>query len=124
MKRNNLKKNLSLALKLLFLFTLNSCGSIQSLDRAFCVEINISKGFCTTPISGKDQFVDDTNLLEGLSWFDMRPTMIMIPPSTYAALKKFIILQCKRHPDTCDSEIPSWDRATATIDAQINSKQP
>lgn len=82
----------------------------------------MNKGFCTTPISGKDQFVDDENLLEGKTWWEMRPIMILIPPSTYAAIKSFIIKQCKRNPNMCDKEIPAWDRATAVIDAQINSK--
>jgi len=122
MKKENLKNVLLIVLSSSYLFILSSCSSIKELDVPFCVEVNINKGFCTTPISGKDQWVDDVNLLEGKSWWEMRPTMILIPPTTYAALKSFIIKQCKKNPDMCYKEIPSWDRATTVIDAQLNSK--
>jgi hypothetical protein len=88
------------------------------------VELDISKAFCTTPISGKDQIIDDTHLLEGKTYWDIRPTMILIPPSSYAAIKSFILKQCKRNPDMCDKEIPAWDRATESVDKQILLKQP
>jgi hypothetical protein len=122
MKKYNRKKGLSSALKILLAFTLSSCGSIKQLDKPFCVEININKGFCTTPITGKDQFVDDNNLLEGLSWWEMRPTMILIPPSTYAAIKSFILKQCKSNPKLCDKEIPAWKKATKVIDDKLLDK--
>jgi hypothetical protein len=122
MKKSNLKNALLTVLSILYLSIHSGCSSIQELDKPFCVELNITKGFCTTPLSGKDQIIDDKNLLEGKSWWDMRPTMIMIPPSTYSAIKSFIIKQCKKHPDTCDREIPAWDRASKNIDSQMKSK--
>ncbi len=115
-------RNLKILLCLI-LSTFFGCSSIKDLDKPFCVEMNLSKGFCTTPISGKDIWVDDTNKLEGKTWFEIRPVMIMIPPSTWAAFKKYIITQCKKNQNMCDANISSWDRTITVIDSQLNTKQ-
>jgi len=117
-----LHKNLNNLLALVLSCFLFSCSSIKDLDKPFCVEMNIAKGFCTTPISGKDLWVDDENKLEGKTWFEIRPVMIMIPPSTWAAIKKYIINQCKRNSNMCDANISSWDRTITVIDGQLNTK--
>jgi hypothetical protein len=88
-----------------------------------CVEINISKAFCTYTISNKDFFIDDENLYEGKTWFEMRPAMVLLPPTTWAAFKAYIIKNCKR-TGKCKGMVEGWDRTMNVIDEQLDPKVP
>ena len=121
MKRKNLKKFSSLSLGLL-LFYVTSCSTLTSIDKPVCVELNVSKGYCTTIISGKGTFVDDKNLLDGKTWFDIRNEMILVPIETWKALKKYLIKNCRRYKK-CNANIDSWNRSMETIDTTIEDKK-
>jgi hypothetical protein len=107
-------------LVLLPVLILISCSSIDSLDVPLCTRVSASKGFCTYLLSPRDQFVDDTHLLNGKTWFDLQPTMIYVPKESWAAIKKYIIKECKR-TNRCDNAVESWDRTITVLDAQVNS---
>jgi hypothetical protein len=111
------KKILSLLLKTSLLFAL-SCANVPDFDA--CVEIHPAKGFCTRVISGKDQIIDEKNLYEGKTWFDIRPTMVLIPYQSYSKLKSYIIKSCKQS-NRC-KEISSWDRTLEQIDKNLENK--
>jgi hypothetical protein len=81
----------------------------------------MGKGYCTTIISGKGQTIDDTNKLDGKTWFEMRPEMILVPIETWAALKKYLIMNCRRYKQ-CNVNIDSWNRSMKTIDSKILEK--
>lgn len=81
----------------------------------------MSKGYCTTIISGNGFYVDDTELLEGKTWFDMTPEMILVPVTTWAALKKYLIVNCKKYK-TCNANIDSWTRSVETLDSHIGKR--
>ena len=104
-----------------FHLLLLSCSSIQKIDRPICVELNMAKGFCTTIISGKDQVVDETNLLDGKTWFEARNEMILVPIETWVALKTYIITECKR-TKRCGSDIQTWERSIQGVDSKIEDK--
>lgn len=123
MIKSKLKKSLLLALKISLIFALESCSSLSSIDKPVCVEISIDRGFCTTIISGKDQRVDETNKLNGKTWFQMRPEMVMVPIETWAALKTYLIMNCKRSK-ACNRNIDSWNRSIQTIDDELLKKIP
>jgi hypothetical protein len=106
-------------MKVLFLlFIFSSCTSLKSIDKPVCVEINMSKGYCTTIISGKDQIIDDVNLLDGKTWFEARIEMVLVPIETWASLKKYLIMNCKK-TKSCNDNIDSWNRAIQSVDDQI-----
>lgn len=105
---------------LVLLLLVSSCGSIKTLDVPVCVRVNMERGFCTNLLSPVDRKVDDENLLDGKTWFEMLPTMIYVPKDSWAAIKKYIVTECKR-TNRCDGLVESWDRTINVIDAQINS---
>lgn len=86
-----------------------------------CVEITMSRGFCVNTISSEEFYVDDTKTLDKMTWWQLRPSMIMMPASSWAKLKTYIIAQCKR-TGACDKEITSWNRTIETIDKAVETK--
>lgn len=109
-------------MRLLLLLTfISSCTSLKAIDKPVCVELNATKGYCTTIISGQDIIVDEDNKLDGKTWFELRPTMIQVPVETWAALKKYLIINCKRS-GKCNANIDSWNRSMKSIDDEITKK--
>ena len=82
----------------------------------------MSKGYCTTIISGKGQIVDDENLLDGKSWFEARMEMVQVPVKTWASLKAYLIKNCRRSK-RCEANIDSWTRSIDTIDSELLKKK-
>jgi hypothetical protein len=120
MKRKKLNKN-SLLLLSLLLSLVTSCASIREIDKPICVEINLSKAFCTYTISNKDFFIDDDNHYNGKTWFEMRPAMVLVPPESWAAFKAYIIKQCKKNKN-CNGMVEGWDRTMNVLDQKLEVK--
>lgn len=118
-----LKSNFSKLLVSLSLLSLSGCASFQPPDKPICVEINITTGACTLPVSGKQFIIDETHKFENKTWWEMRPAMLLMPASTWAAFKIWIIKLCKK-TNKCDQEISSWDRTLENVDTQLNQKLP
>lgn len=87
------------------------------------MEISINRGYCTTIISGVPSQVDDNHTLDGDTWFDARIKMILVPPKTWAALKAYLIKNCKK-TKACNENIDSWMRSMKVIDEQVEKKKP
>ena len=103
-------------LRILFVSLLSlatSCGTIP--DVPVCTDISPSRGFCVWTISNKEMIVDDNSLLDGKTWYEIQTGIIKIPIDTWKALKKYIIIQCKRN-DNCSENIDSWDRSMSTLE--------
>jgi len=73
---------------------LSSCATIP--DTPICAEINPSKGYCVYTLSDKEFVIDDDHLYEGKTFWEMRPLMVMLPPSSWAKIKAFILKICKQ----------------------------
>lgn len=101
------KKNSQKLLIASLAFALNGCASIP--DTIICAEISLSKGVCTYTVSQKTIIIDDNNLYENMSWFDLRVKALTIPASSWAKIKAFLIKQCAK-TNQCDVQIDSWDR--------------
>lgn len=101
---------------------LYSCSSIQKIDLPVCVGINMNKGFCTTIISGKDQIVDDSNLLDGKTWFETKHEMVLVPVKTWSALKTYLITECKRS-NRCGRNIQTWESSIQNLDLKIERRK-
>lgn len=103
-------------LKMLFVSLsacLISCGTIP--DKPVCTDLRFDAGFCVWTISNKEMVVDDHNLLDGKTWYDMQVGIIKMPLDTFLEIKKYIINQCKRN-NNCSQSIDSWDRAMDTLE--------
>lgn len=99
-----LKRYLWILFVILFL---SGCSSIPEVP--ICAEVSIAKGICTYTVSGKTVTVDDDNLMDGMTWFDLRVKALTVPASSWAKIKAFLVKQCKK-TNQCDVDIDSWDR--------------
>ena len=114
-----LKRNLRLLLACSCVF-LASCAGAPP-DVPVCVEINLSRGYCTKIMSGKSFDVDDDQKFSGQTWWEMRATMIQMPATTWRELKKWIIKSCKNNSQ-CDSKLANWERTVNTIDKSVSDR--
>lgn len=95
-------------------------------DVPACVELNPSKAGCVKVISGDTFTIDDKNpfTIDGkaYTYWEMRPLMIQIPPYSWAEIKSFIRKICKKHENTCQREVGSWDNTLNEIDENLQNK--
>lgn len=101
-------KHLSVLLSLIFI----SCAQVP--DIAVCRSRSAVQGFCTYTISNKDIIVDDTHLLDGKTWIDIKVESVMLPADSWAEIKKYIIKQCKKHND-CSHDIGKWSNKMDSV---------
>ena len=114
-------KKLSSILSVLSLSLALSACMTAPPDVPVCVEITQERGYCVRTLSAVEFPVDDKHLLDGRTWWDSRPTMLMLPYSSWAKLKTYIITQCKR-TGACDKEITSWERTIQSVDQAVETK--
>jgi hypothetical protein len=82
-----------------------------------CVEESPSQAFCTYTISDKDFYINDSQKIDGKTYWDIKPTMLRIPYKSWVEIKSFIIKTCKRQ--NCDKDIASWNRKLESIDSKL-----
>lgn len=87
-----------------------------------CVEISMARGYCINTITGEEFEVNETKLLDGKTWWNARTSMVMMPATSWAKLKTYIITQCKK-TKLCDKEISSWNRTIQSVDTALEAKQ-
>lgn len=112
----NLLKSSCLWLSLL----LSACATVPP-DVPICTELSMTRGFCTNTISDKSFFIDEEIKLEGKTWWELRPTMIQVPISSWVKIKAFIIKVCKEKGN-CGDNISNWERRVFDLDQQIQLK--
>ena len=87
-----------------------------------CVELSMDKAACIYTISGQKFDITNDQKFGDQTWWDQRHSMIMMPASSYAKLKTYIITQCKK-TKMCDKEISSWNRTLESIDEALEMKK-
>lgn len=87
-----------------------------------CVEMSLTRGECINTMSGTKFRVDETNKLNGKTWWEMRPTNLILPLTSWVELKKFIIKLCKKNKNMCDKEVSNWERSLNTVDKYQKEK--
>lgn len=100
---------------------LNSCATTKPPDVPLCLEFTPISGKCVTIITGREIEVDEEKKFENKTWWELRPTMIQMPASSWAQIKAFIIKACKKY-DACQKEVSSWDRTIDIIDKSYEEK--
>lgn len=113
----------------LSLSLLTSCA-INPPDVPVCTEIEISRGWCTLSISNTEFYIDDKhpwspdgNPKNAMTWWDLRPTMVMLPYQSWVAVKVFIIDICKK-TNQCSGAVSNWERSVNGMDSQLDQKLP
>lgn len=98
-----------------------SCA-VKPPDSLMCVEMSMTRGECIKIVSGQKIRIDETNKYNGQTWWEMRPTNLVLPASSWSEQKKFLIKLCKKNKNMCDKEISSWDRSIQHIDENLVEK--
>lgn len=106
------KKLLLTPLVLLFACLLSGCNQVP--DVPLCAKLSDQKGWCTYTISAKEFYVDNSGqTFEGKNWTQLDDESLRVPASSWAAIKAYILKQCKKDKD-CSDNIGSWDRKMST----------
>jgi len=98
---------------------LSSCATPP--NKPICVELAPDRGRCVKVISGEEFEINETNKFEGKTWWELRPALILMPASTWAAFKAFIIKICNKSSQ-CERAVGTWERSLDYIDAQFEEK--
>lgn len=93
-------------------------GCASAPDVPVCVEINPSKAYCINTISEKEFVVDDNHKFENLTYWELRPLMLLVPASSWAKIKAYIIKSC-RQSNQCDESIGNWSGKVESIDSVL-----
>lgn len=110
------------------LLSLCACSTLKPPDIPVCTELTISKGYCVKTISDEEFEITDESPYTfdkkeaPQTWWDLRPTFVLVPAPSYAELKAFVIKACKA-TNQCDDAVKSWDRKLETLDLEIAKKQ-
>ena len=83
-----------------------------------CAEINLGKGYCVNTIKNEEYEISDEKPFKGKTWWELRPTMIMVPADSWKEIKSFIIRVCKM-TGKCNTNITDWERTVKAIDEKI-----
>lgn len=89
-----------------------------------CAEINMERGACVYTMTGKEVEINETTKLEGKTWWEARPAMILMPWTSWVAIRGWIIKTCKANENMCNKAVSSWDRQLETIDKNVKKKLP
>lgn len=111
-----------LTLLLIVIFASMIGCSTKPPDFPICVEMSMERGECIKVISGEKIRVDNDHKMNGKTWWESRPTNMIMPLESWVELKKFIIKLCKKNQGMCDKEVSTWQRSIQTVDENLESK--
>jgi len=99
---------------LILLVSLSSCANIPNVPA--CIQLDIDKGYCIYTVENTEFYVNDNNNNPlGEPWFNARTKMIMLPSSSWATIKAFIIKKCRANKD-CGA---NWEKNLDAIDEKL-----
>jgi hypothetical protein len=58
-------------------------------------------------ISNKDLIVDDTHLLNGKTWLDLKIESVYVPTDSWSNIKEYVLKKCKQDKN-CSNNIGQW----------------
>jgi hypothetical protein len=73
-----------------------------------CKELGVDRAYCVWTIENKEQYVDDTNKLNGKTWWEIRPSVVMVPAESWAEIKAFVIKLCEK-TQKCEGRQNKWE---------------
>lgn len=99
-----------------------SCAT-RPPDVPVCAEITPVRGSCVYTMSGRQVEINDRVTLGGKTWWEIRPAMLQMPASSWAAIKAWIIKTCKT-TNQCGKAVTNWERTIEEVDANVRSRLP
>lgn len=116
-------KKLTLSLSTILLLSNLSCAT-KPPDIKLCVEMSMDRGECMRVVSGQKIRIDEANKNPDSqqTWWEMRPTNLVLPLESWVDLKKFIIKLCKKNKNMCEKEVSTWERSLQTVDDGLKEK--
>lgn len=87
---------MKLTKKLLLILSVSLLGCADVPNIPVCVELDVDRGYCVWITDDREQEVNNTNKLDGKTWWEMRPTMVLLPPDSWAKIKSFVIKKCEQ----------------------------
>ena len=111
------RKSLLILFALLSSFVI-SCTKPPAVP--ICLELNLDRAFCVNTITADEFTWDSTHPFEGKTYWEARPSNLIVPASSWAKIKEFIIKSCKQS-NKCD-DVASWDRTIGAIDTGLEKK--
>lgn len=104
-------------------YSMMGCAA-KPKDFKVCVEMSMERGECMKVMSGQKIRIDQEhkNPETGQSWWDMRPTNLILPLESWIDIKKFIIKLCKQNQGMCDKEVSTWERSIQKVDENLMEK--
>lgn len=110
-----MSKKLSIGLAILLSINY-SCTSPPNIPA--CVELTETTGWCTYTLSNEEQYVDNYTLkLDGKTWDEIKTASLIVPASSWAKLKAYIINECKRTGHCKD--LATWERKISNFDGKM-----
>lgn len=107
--------------KFLVFLLLTGCN-VAAPKVPLCVEISQKKAYCVNTITSEEFYWDDTHKYKGETYWEGRPKLLLMPASSWADIKIFIIQICKQ-TKKCDTQVANWERTVGTIDQKVNEKR-
>lgn len=90
-----------------------SCASVP--DVPVCTAIDEALGFCIYTITNKEFYIDNIDhLYEGKPWSQVELESLRVPASSWAEIKSYILIQCKKHKD-CRDDLPRIEKKFQTL---------
>jgi len=72
-------------------------------------------------MSDVDYIIDDEHPYEGKTWWELRPTFVLLPPASYAKLKAYLIKNCRKNND-CAKDVSTWERKMRVLEKTAADK--
>lgn len=82
----------------------------------------MTEGYCVKVISGQEYIINEENTINGKTWWEVRPAMILVPAESWAHIKAFIIKICNSTKQ-CTKEVGTWERSVQNVDSKLIQKQ-
>lgn len=95
----------TLSIRLVFLLSFILCSGCASVpDVPVCIDLDQERGYCINTISNKEFYVDQSHLFENKNWQEVKATSLITPSSSWTAIKKYILKQCK-NSNSCKDKL-------------------
>lgn len=82
-------------LLILFASLLSSCSNFPAVP--VCKELSMERAYCINTVTDQEFYIDEENTFEDKTWWEQRHTMILLPPSSWADIKKYLKNECRRY---------------------------
>ena len=92
-------KKISLILLISFLSGCNEPPNVF-----ICIELDVNKAYCSYTVKGDSYYWDDTNKLNGETYWESKTHLLRVPIESWGEIKKYIVKNCKKYGNCSEAE--------------------